>query len=141
MEGICAGHLGEKGLLLISGQLALVQMCLEGAGRQGLVQRLHSPLGSGVYLTGVNQCWWATAHSLISRVRSLCPHRLMISHPSFVLGFHRLPTFTLFASRMSPCQVAPPSRVLPQAWLCFKAPTIGPTMILWERMSCSCDWY
>ena len=74
----------------------------------------------------------------VSSVRNLFS---WISNYSLVLwGFHPLPTFTLFVTKLSQtccCQVAPPFRVLSQMWLFLPIPYFWGTSAsapLWEDL-------
>ena len=65
----------------------------------------------------------ASPSSLVYGTGALCSHGPTVKYSSCVSGLHPFPRpFTLSVSKMSACQVSPPSRFLSQMGLCFKTP-------------------
>ena len=94
----------------------------------GLGVTVCSPLGGAAQLAGVDQCgehvrarerWLRPAPQ--SLAQELCAFADTIKHPSFVSGLPRLPVPTRSVSKLSTCQVAPPSRVYLR-WSCVSKP-------------------
>ena len=128
MEGICAGLLWE----------GLIALILRLTCRSGDVPRRYRGAGIGVNspfstwwhwlltgLTGVHECWWANGENgitlLSSWSRKFVPSQTHDQSPLLCLRLQSA-SHLHSVSQLSTCQVAPPSRVLFQTWLCFKTP-------------------
>lgn len=81
--------------------------------------------------------YWKNGFTPLSSVQSgeLKPS-LMHSHPFCVPHLHQPPAFFLSVPELSVYQAVPIFRVLSQAWLCFKTPRFGPTVILGGGSQC-----
>ena len=106
-------------------------MCLEGSVEQAWCNgsvlhlvALLSLLGSICVCacTHMHTCALEVKMTLPTFDTGTCSLMTCYQAPSFVIGFHPLPTCTLYLSKLSTCQVAPPSRVLSRIGLCFKTP-------------------
>lgn len=73
--------------------------CITGVDCCGAFKHLYACTG------GVKM---ASPSYPVSSIRTLCSPLLAIKHPSFVSGFHPLPTSTLSMTKPSGCQAAPP---------------------------------
>ena len=77
----------------------------------------------------------APSSSLLSGAGNLHSHQPAIKPPSFVSGLCLLPASTLFMTKLSTCQAAPPSRVLSQMGYISK-PHTSETPEAWTHTDC-----